>query len=137
MAAVPDTLRPVVTSLRPETFLVPFTDYSQWERKRPARSSLHTPPMLSPLSAPRVRKTSKSTAPAAKKQSTGSTTAKVRLQPIAMCAHGQGVRRKPQTVSISDKVKETVTKSPEKPRKSGRLLRSHEPTNIRLLRVNN
>lgn len=146
MAALSATLQPVVTALRPETILVPFTDYSQWERKQTkshattARAHTRT---LSPLSTTRIRKACKSTAPEAKKHSTGSTSvgAKVRLQPMAVCNHGQGVRRKLPTVSISEsstghKGQGKILKSPEKQLKSSRLGRSHEPTNIRLLRVN-
>ena len=144
MAAVPESLHPIVTALRQETILVPFTDYSQWERKHQRGSvALHTPQTaqnLSPLQK-RSRKTCKSTAPESKKRSSIRTTsagAKVRLQPLAVCSHGQGVRRRFPAISISETPqvhKGQTWKSPEKQPKSSRLGRSHEPTSIRLLRV--
>ena len=146
-----EILQPSVTALRPETLLVPFTDYSRWERKH-AKGSVairtqQAARTLAPLSAPKVRKNSKSTAPEAKKQqhfNHATTTAQVRLQPVAVvCNHGQGIRRKSAVSSGESHVKvfkgqgQQVTISPEKLHKSGRLGRSHEPTNIRLLRVTN
>ena len=136
-------LQPVVTALRPEAqLLVPFTDYSRWERKHTKSSTaaqVHKRTgTLSPLSTTRLRKTSKSTAPEAKKLSTPG--AKVRLQPLAVCSHGQGIRRKHPTVNISDSTQVVVNggrrvKVAEKQLKSSRLGRFHEPTSIRLLRV--
>lgn len=134
-AAVSGALRPDVTGLRPENLVVPFTDYSRWARKQPKSSvSLQTHTRtLSPLMAPRARKTSKPPAPETKKQRSSTTsTAQVRLQPV--CSHGQGIRRKLPTVSVTE-VRVQVSKCPERQQRVGRLGRSHEPTNIRLLRV--
>ena len=157
--AMTEILQPSVTALRAETLLVPFTDYSQWERKHPKGSGLGVRTQqqakartLTPLSAPRVRKNSKSTAPEAKKQRANHATftAQVRLQPVAfVCNHGQGIRRKPASkfntgsiassgesqVKVFKRQGQQVSTSPEKQHKTGRLGRSHEPTNIRLLRV--
>ena len=157
--AMTEILQPSVTALRAETLLVPFTDYSQWERKHPKGSGLGVRTqqqakarILTPLSAPRVRKNSKSTAPEAKKQRANhaTSTAQVRLQPVAfVCNHGQGIRRKPapkfntgsiassgeSQVKVFKRQGQQVSISPEKQHKTGRLGRSHEPTNIRLLRV--
>ena len=139
-----EVLQPAVTALRPENLFVPFTDYSRWERKHAkgsvgVRTHART---LTPLSAPKVRKVCKSTAPEAKKQHSNATvTAQVRLQPVAVCNHGQGIRRKSFGGGSHIKVykgqgqRVHLSASPEKQQKSGRLGRSHEPTNIRLLRV--
>ena len=155
LRAMTDILQPSVTALRPETLLVPFTDYSRWERKHAKGSvSVRTQQAartLAPISAHGVRKTSKSTAPEAKKQRsnhvTRTFTAQVRLQPVAVvCNHGQGIRRKSvakfnaASTASSGESHVKVFKgqgqiSPEKQHKPGRLGRSHEPTNIRLLRV--
>ena len=151
--AMTEILQPSVNALRPETLLVPFTDYSRWERKH-AKGSVGVQTQqgartLAPLSAPRMRKTSKFTAPEAKKQRSShvTSTAQVRLQPVAVvCNHGQGIRRKSvakfnaASTASSGESHVKVFKgqgqiSPEKQHKPGRLGRSHEPTNIRLLRV--
>lgn len=139
-----EILQPSVTALHPETLLVPFTDYSRWERKH-AKGSVavrtqQAARTLAPLSVPKVRKNSKSTAPEAKKQHTTSI-AQVRLQPVAIvCSHGQGIRRKSANageshIKVFKGQGQHVSISPVKPHKSGRIGRSHEPTNIRLLRV--
>ena len=151
-----EILGPSVTA---ETILVPFTDYSQWERKHSKGSAvgIHVPTQqqrtLAPLSTSRLRKSSKSTAPEAKsrqrsnQQASSTSTAHVRLQPVAfVCNHGQGIRRRSATKfngasvasSGESRVKgrgQQVSISPGKQHKTGRLGRSHEPTNIRLLRV--
>ena len=161
--AMTEILEPSVTALRPpETILVPFTDYSRWERKHSKGSAvgIHVRTQqqaaartLAPLSTPRVRKSNKSTAPEAKRQqrsnqhAPSTSTAQVRLQPVAfVCKHGQGIRRRSATTKfngatgeLESRVKgrgqQVVSISPEKQHKIGRLGRSHEPTNIRLLRV--
>lgn len=135
MTTASESLQPVVTALRPETqVLLPFTDYSRWERKHSKGSTTSAP---SPL-----RKTIKPKALEAKKPSMPR--ANVRLQPMAVCSHGQGIRRRLPSVSISNSpqikvYKEhhqgKVQKSPEKQQKSGRLGKFHEPTSIRLLKV--
>ena len=143
--AMTDILQPSVTVLHPETLLVPFTDYSRWERKH-AKGAVcvrtqQAGRTLAPLSAPRVRKNCKSTAPEAKKPRSNhaTSTAQVRLQPVAVvCNHGQGIRRKSAAKFGESHVKVfkgQMQTSPEKQHKPGRLGRSHEPTNIRLLRV--
>ena len=159
-----EILEPSVTALRPpapETILVPFTDYSRWERKHSKGSAIgiHVRTQqqaaartLAPLSTPRLRKSSKSEAKSRQRSnqqapSTSTSTAHVRLQPVAfVCNHGQGIRRRSATkfsgASIASsgdsRVKgrgQQVSISPGKQHKTGRLGRSHEPTNIRLLRV--
>lgn len=135
MSTASESLQPVVTALRRETqVLLPFTDYSRWERKHGKGSDTSA---SSPL-----RKTIKSKALEAKKPSMPR--ANVRLQPVAVCSHGQGIRRRLPSVSISnssqtkvykDHHQRKVEKSPEKQKKSGRLGKSHEPTSIRLLKV--
>ena len=145
MTALLENLHPAVTAFLPENLFVPFTDYSRWERKH-AKGSVGVRTharVLTPFSASRVRKICKSTVPEAKRQRSDATsTAQVRLQPVAVCNHGQGIRRK--SVGGDSHIirvykgrgqRVHLSASPEKQQKSGRLGRSHEPTNIRLLRV--
>ena len=132
MTTASESLQPVVTALRPETqVLLPFTDYSRWERKHAKGSATSAP---SPL-----RKTIKPKALEAKKPSMPR--ANVRLQPMPVCSHGQGIRRRLPSVSISNSPQIKVYKEhhqgkvQKSPEKLGRLGKSHEPTSIRLLKV--
>lgn len=134
-----ESLQPVVTSLKPVSqVLLPFTDYSRWARKHTRGSATRAP--LSPLSKTGLRKTIKPRALEAKMPSMPG--ANVRLQPMAVCSHGPGLRRRLPSVNIStspqikvykDDRQGKVEKSPAKQQKSRR--KSHEPTSIRLLKV--